>query len=131
MTQTLNPQHTMRDVAVSVFKWALTVHKALNGGVSLTNPVGKDSSGVYNTFEQANTDGVFIRIGSSSSSEAVKWTTNNTGVVIKHGLGRQPVGFQVADQDKVVSVFRTAVPDSNQITLAPTDATANVTVHIF
>ena len=131
MTRPINPQHMMRELTPSHLKWAQSIYNTLAGGIQITNPTGKDASGVYNKFQSANTSGTFVRIGSSSSSEPVKWTGNGVGVVIKHGLGYQPVGFQVVDQDKTVNVWRTVPPDAVQITLAPSDATANVTVHIF
>lgn len=94
-------------------------------------PTGTDSTGVYNTFDTGNSSGVLLRVGASTSSEAIKWTTTGTSIAISHGLGRQPIGFKIVDKDKPVDVSRTAPPTSTIINLAPTDATANVTLYIF
>lgn len=105
--------------------------KMANGGIADASPVGTDATGVYNKFQQDNGNGVMLRIGSSSSSEPIHWVTSNVGVAINHGLQRQPIGWYVADKDKTCDIYRTAVPNSNTITLACTDATANCTVYIF
>jgi hypothetical protein len=113
-------------------QWALGIHKVLNSGVNFANPTSKNLAGVYNEFDRDTTDGVMIRIGASGTTEQkYTWTISGTGIVINHGLLRQPMGFKIVDKDKTVDVWRTITPDANQITLAPSDATANVTVYIF
>jgi len=119
-------------------EWALSVHQTLNGQISMGTPTSKDSSGVYNEFSQDNCTGILIRIGPSGGTEQkYNWTTSGVGIPINHGLvdqnhnPRQPIGFHVVDSDKQVSVYRTVAPDTTQITLAPSDATATVTVYIF
>lgn len=127
----LNPQHMQAEITPEHLRWAQSVHKSLTGGVDMGIPTGTNSAGVYNTFDKGNSSGVLIRVGAASSSEAIKWTASNTAIAINHGLGRQPIGFKIVDKDKSMDVFRTAPPDNNVISLAPTDATANVTVYIF
>jgi hypothetical protein len=113
-------------------QWAQSLHVALNGGLDLGTATSKDSTGVYNKFQKSNGSGVLIRIGASGTTDNdFAWTASNTGVAINHGLLRQPIGYHVVDMDKNVTVYRTATPDANQITLAPSDATANVTVYVF
>jgi hypothetical protein len=119
-------------------EWAISVHQILNGGISLGQAISKDSNGVYNEFNQDNSTGVLLRIGPSGGTEQkYNWTTSNTGIAINHNLvdlskkPRQPIGFHVVDSDKQVSVYRTATPTDTTINLAPTDATATVTVYIF
>lgn len=110
---------------------AQSVYKALNGAMAEAQPTGQDATGVYNKFQQDNGNGVMLRIGSSTSAEPIKWVTVDVGVVINHGLQRQPIGFRVFDKDVSCDIYRTAVPDVNTITLASTNIAANVTVYIF
>lgn len=131
MTKSLNPQHMQARISAEHLRWAQSVHKTLSGGVDMGVPTKKDSAGVYNTFGVGNSSGVLIRVGASASTEPVKWTASNVGIPIKHGLGRQPIGFKIVDKDKQVDVYRTVAPTDTTITLAPTDATANVTLYIF
>ena len=128
----VNPQNLTQSLPTEVQKWAISIHKALVGGIALASPTSKDTSGVYNEFSQDNGNGVMIRIGANGTSEQqYVWAASNAGIVINHGLLRQPVGFHVVDIDKNATIYRTTTPDANQITLAPTDNTANATVYIF
>ena len=132
MSKCLNPVDFSLGMPRLLIQWAQTVYTALNGGISFGVPTSKDSTGVWNEFNQDTSDGVLIRIGASGTTEQANvWTTSGTGIIINHGLQRQPIGFIVCDKDKTVDVWRTTTPDQNQITLAPSDATANVLIYIF
>jgi hypothetical protein len=132
MAKSQNPNDMGRDVPRLQLQWSQTVHQVLNGGVTLGLPTSKNQAGVYNEFTQDTSDGVLIRIGAAGTTEQkYLWTTPGTGVVINHGLQRQPIGFKIVDKDKTVDVWRTAVPDKDTIILAPSDSTVNVTLYIF
>lgn len=130
--KTLNPVDFAMGMPRQLLQWAQSVHKVCAGGVNFGNPTSKNLAGVYNNFDKDTMDGVLIRIGASGTTEQkYVWTVSGTGIVINHGLLKQPIGFKIVDKDKTVDVWRTVTPDENQITLAPSDATANVTVYIF
>jgi hypothetical protein len=132
MGKTINPVDMARELPREHLQWVQSVHKEINGGLDIGRPVSKDSTGTWSTFNQGNGNGVLIRVGAAGTSNGrYNWTAANVGVVINHGLNRQPVGYHVVDMDKMVTVFRTVVADAIQITLAPSDATVNVTVYIF
>jgi len=131
MTKNLSSQHMQAKISPEHLKWAQSVDKTLSAGVDMGVPIGQDPTGVYNAFEQGNSNGTLIRIGATASTEAIKWSGIGVGIVIQHGLDRQPIGFKIVDKDKSVDVFRTAVPTDTTITLAPTDNTASVTVYVF
>lgn len=130
MTKVLNPQHMQAKITPEHLRWAQSVHKTLAGGVDMGIPTGTDSTGVFNTFDQGNSSGVLLRVGSSTSAEPISWPTTGS-LVISHNLGRQPIGFKIVDKDKPVDVSRTAPPTTSTISLTPTDRTANVTLYIF
>jgi hypothetical protein len=128
--QPINPQHMQAKITPEHLRWAQSVHDTLSGGVDMGVPTGKNSAGVYNTFDTGNSSGVLIRIGSNSSTEATKW--DSTGAVtVNHGLNRQPIGFKLVDKDGTVDVWRTAVPTTTQIALKASLNSVNVTVYIF
>jgi len=136
----LNPQNLVTIIPPEQLKVAQSVHQILSGNIDMGVAVGNApasagvNAGVYTKFQQGNSSGVLIRIaahGVTGTGAPYNWTTNNTGVKINHGLLRQPIGFKIVDKDKTVDIYRTVAPDKNQITLAPTDATASVTVYVF
>jgi hypothetical protein len=132
MAVTVNP----RDMALGLPRlqqqWAESVHSALNGGLDHGIPQNKDSTGNYNTFAQGNLNGVLIRVGASGSTDnKYSWTTSGTGVAINHGLKRQPVGAYLVASNKLLVIWETVTPDQNNITIAPSDATAYATIFIF
>ena len=139
--KSLNPQTFAQQVSREQLQWAQSTNKVLNGQVDMGTPTGKDTTsgaginaGVYTQFDRGNSSGTLIRIGANGSSgtgASYTWGAVNTGIQINHGLKRQPIGFHVVDADKDVRVYRTAAPDATQITLAPTDNTASVTVYVF
>lgn len=141
MSRSLNPQNHSSKIPPEQLGWAQSIHKVLNGGVDMGTPTGQDTTtgaginaGVYTQFDRGNSSGTLIRIaanGSSNTGASYTWGAVNVGIPVKHGLDRQPIGFFVADADKDVRVYRTAAPDATQITLAPTDNTASVTVYVF
>jgi hypothetical protein len=120
-----------------------SVNQVLNKNVDMGTPTGNTptnvgtygiNAGVYNQFQQGNGSGVLIRIaahGLAGSGASYNWAGAGVGIVLNHGLLRQPIGFKIVDKDKAVDVYRTAAPDQNQITLACTDITASVTVYVF
>ena len=146
--KTINPSHLVQHVvedgtatklSPDHLKWIQSTFKVLSGNISLGEPALQDATaginkGVFTTFEKGNGSGVLIRVaanGVSGSGAAYNWTGVNVGIPINHGLQRQPVGFFICDKDKTVDVYRTAPPDATQITLAPTDNSASVTLYIF
>jgi len=129
--QAINPSQSNFNKPEGALRNAQSVYKALNGGVALAQPAGTDASGVYNSFVPDNGNGVMIRVGGSGSTEPVKWAGSNVPLAINHGLQRQPIGFIVCDKDATCDVYRTAVPDTNTITLACTVGTVNTTIYIF
>jgi len=126
----ISSQHMQAKITPEHLRWAQSVDKTLQGGIDMGTPTGKNSAGVYNTFDVGNSSGVLIRVGSNTSSEAVKW--DGTGAVtINHGLKKQPIGFKIVDKDATVDVWRTAVPTVDVISLKSSSATVNVTLYIF
>lgn len=133
MSASTNPKDCQRGMPRQFQQWSDTVHKVVNGNLDFGSTTGLDSTGTPASFNTGNTKGVLIRVGASGSTNGPKynWTTSGTGVVINHGLLKQPIGFHVVDSDKPLTVHRTVVADENQITLAPSDATANATIYVF
>jgi hypothetical protein len=121
-------------------QWIQTVQQTLTGNVDMGTPTGNAptsagvNAGVYTQFEQGNGSGILIRIAASgvlNTGASYNWAGTGTGIVINHGLQRQPIGFHVVDQDKAVQVYRTAPPTNQTVTLASSDNTASVTVYVF
>lgn len=140
MTIPYNPDSFAASLPPTQRQWAQTTHQALNGNIDMGTPTGNApttagvNAGVYTQFQKGNGSGVLIRIaaaGDTTSGASYNWTTAGAGVVINHGLLRQPIGFHVVDTDGEASVYRTAPPDSNQITLATSDPTKSQTVYVF
>ncbi|HEY4799152.1 MAG TPA: hypothetical protein VII99_08775 [Bacteroidia bacterium] len=128
--KTLNPQHMQARITTEHLRWAQSVHKALDGGVDMGVPTGKNSAGVYNTFDTGNSSGVLIRVGAVGSTEKYSWSSSST-VDIKHNLARQPIGFKIVDKDNTVDVWRTALPTATDIQLKTSSNMVNVTLYIF
>lgn len=132
--QTLDPLHR---------QFVQSIKNVLSSNVDMGTPNGNTptdtttygiNAGVYSQFNQGNGSGMLVRIAANAlngTGASYNWGATGTGIVINHGLLRQPIGFHVVDADKNVSVYRTAAPDKNQITLASTDNSASVTVYIF
>lgn len=140
MGKILNPSSFIHTLADPMKKWVQSLHKELTGSVDMgaPSPGSKAGSGintgVAGQYQKGNGSGILIRVaahGSSGTGATYVWAAVNVGIVINHGLLRQPIGFKVVDKDKSVDVYRTAAPDMNQITVAPTDNTASVTLYIF
>jgi len=133
MSRSVNPNDMLQGLPSQQMRWAQSLDKVTNGNIDMGSTNGLDSTGTPASFNQGNMKGVLVRIGASGSGNGPKynWSTSGTGVVIFHGLMKQPIGFHVVDSDKALTVHRTVVADENQITLAPSDATANCTVWIF
>ena len=130
MAKTQNP--VSAGVSGDTLRWAQSVHQTLNGAVDMGVPTGaKDSTGNYSKFSQGNTSGELIRIGAASSTQAVKWTTSNTAITIKHGLQRQPIGVHLVNSDKALQIWQPTTATTTSIFLAPSDATANATIYVF
>jgi hypothetical protein len=138
-----DPNTFAHDLPIPHRQFVQSVNTVLNANVDMGAPVGNAptnateygiNAGVYTQFKQSNGSGVLVRIaanGVTGSGATYNWGTTGTGIPINHGLLRQPIGFHTVDADKNVTVYRTAVPDQNQITLASTDNSASVTVYIF
>jgi hypothetical protein len=111
-----------------VLRWAQSVYKVLNGGTQIVTPATQNAAGVYNTFNQDNFNGLMVRIG---PTESVTWTSSSGATAINHGLQKQPIGFIICDKDKTCDIWQTNTPTSSVISLACSDATAEVTLFIF
>jgi hypothetical protein len=141
MTKPYDPNTFAPSLPTTQRQWTQSIQQVLTGNVDMGTPTGTAApssagvnSGVFTQFTQGNQTGVLIRIaanGVTDTGASYNWAVTGTGVVINHGLLRQPIGFKLVDKDKTVDVYRTAAPDSNQITLASTDNTASVTVYVF
>lgn len=140
MTQPYDPNTFAHELPILHRQWTQSVQQVMNGNVDMGTPTGNApesagvNAGVYTQFQKGNGSGVLVRIaanGVAGTGAPYSWAGSNVGIPIIHGLLRKPIGFHVVDQDKQVSIYRTAPPDENQITLAPTDNTASVTVYIF
>lgn len=140
MPKTYNPSSFTHQLSPQNRTWVQSVHKALNAGIDMGVPIGKNTSGtgtnagVYTQFEQGNGVGVLIRVQGASDNESgvdYRWKPGSATTTIQHKLGRQPIGFHVVDSDADVRVYRTAPPDADTITLNCTDHNASVTLYIF
>ena len=137
--KTYNPSIMADKLTHHMRVWVQSVHETLNNGVVMGTPKsshpldGSVNARVYNVFDKGNSSGVLIRVaasGSTGTGAPYSWPASGS-LKIAHGLLRQPIGFKIVDKDKTVDVFRTAPPDKDFITLAPTDKTASVTLYIF
>ena len=135
-----DPNTFAHSLPVSHRQWVQSVQNTMDGNIDMGTGTGNAPSsagvnaGVYTKFSKGNSSGILVRIaasGVSGTGASYNWAATGTGIVINHGLLRQPIGFHVVDADKDVRVYRTAAPDKNQITLAPSDNSASVTVYIF
>jgi len=142
MTKPFDPNSFAHSLPDNHRQWVQSTQNTLVGNVDMGTPSGNTpttssygvNAGVYTQFSKGNGSGVLIRIaanGVMGTGASYNWGATGTGVVINHGLLRQPIGFHVVDSDKQVSVYRTTAPDQNQITLASTDNTSSVTVYVF
>jgi hypothetical protein len=120
--------------------WTQSVQNVLLGNIDMGTPTSNApasagvNAGVFTQFQKGNGTGNLIRIaaaGATDTGAPYNWTTAGAGVVINHGLLRQPIGFQVVDSDGNSNLSRTAAPDSNQITLTTTDPTVSNTIYVF
>lgn len=127
----INPSQSVIKTSGGLLRHLQSIYKAMNGALAEAQPIGQDSAGVYNKFQQDNSNGVMIRIGATDSNEAIKWNQGSAFTAVNHGLQRQPIGFKVYDKDKPCDVFRTNTPTSDIINLTCTDPTANTTIYIF
>lgn len=138
--KTFDPNNFATKLPIQHRQWVQSVQQAISGNVDLSIATGNAPStagvnaGVYTQFEKGNGSGILIRIaaaGATGTGAPYNWTTAGAGVVIKHGLGRKPIGFHVADSDGNANLYRTAAPDDQQITLTTTDPTVSNTVYIY
>lgn len=136
--KSLNPQDFALGLPAGQLRWALSEHKVIQGGIDMGIPQSKDSTGNYNTFDQGNTNGVLVRVGASGSSDNKNaWTTSNTQIAINHGLTdsngqpRQPVGVHLVNSNKQLTIWQPTTPDTTNVYVAPSDATAYATLYIF
>ena len=120
-------------------QWVQTTQQVLSGNVDMGTPKGNAPSsagvnaGVYTQFDKGNGSGRLIRIaakGATGTGAAYNWPASG-GLVINHGLLRQPIGFHVVDTDGTATVHRTAAPDSTQLTLTTSDPTVSHTIYVF
>jgi len=133
MSQSLNPVDFAMGMPRALLQWAQSLHKTVNGQIEMGLPIGKDATGNYSQFSPSNTSGTLIRIGASggASGNSNNWSTSSTGIVINHGLLKQPIGCHLVSSDKQLVIWQTQTPNSQNIYLAPSDATANATVYVF
>lgn len=138
-----DPNSFAHELPMAHRQFVQSVNNVLNSNVDMGTPQGNTptdkvtygiNAGVFSQFKQGNGSGVLVRVAANGvigTGAAYNWGTTGVGVVINHGLLRQPIGFHVVDADKQVQVYRTTAPDSNQITLASTDNSASVTMYVF
>jgi len=140
MSRSYDPNSFAHELPNLHRQWLQSVDQTLNGAIDMGTPTGNapDTSGVnagvYTSFKRGNGSGVLVRIaatGVTDTGAPYNWSAPATGVVIFHGLKRKPIGYHVVDADGQIQVYRTAPPDEDQITLAPSDDTISVTVYIF
>jgi hypothetical protein len=139
--QTYDPNTFAPSLALAHRQWVQSTNDVVNGGIEIGTPAANSPSattgvnaGVPTQYERANGSGVMIRIdanGVTNTGASYNWGATSTGIAIKHGLQRVPIGFHVVDQDGSIQVYRTAPPTDQVITLAPSDNTKSVTVYIF
>ena len=140
MTRSFDPNSFAHALPNIQRQWTQSVDQVVNGGIefglpaqnSPTAPSGVNQ-GYPTQFQQANSAGVMIRVaaaGVTDSGASYNWTVANTGIVIKHNLGKLPTQFHIVDSDGAFQVFRTAPSTETDITLAPTLATVNCTLYI-
>jgi hypothetical protein len=139
MAKTYNPSSFQASLPEQQKIWVQSVHKNINGNLDLGTPTGQQAhdasvnAGVFTKFDKGNGSGILVRVaanGLANTGAAYNWPSSGS-LTINHGLGRQPIGFHVVDNDKTVNVFRTAAPTATHITVQPTDPTASVTLYIF
>ena len=126
----INPQNQTFKSFEDVLKWAQSVYKAFAGGVEIATPNSTNAAGVYNSFTINNLAGHMVRIGAYGSGAPIAWTSRATAV-INHGLLKQPIGFILCDIDGNATVWRTAVPNADTISLQISNNAVNVTIFIF
>ena len=140
MSQTYDPNSFAPKLPITHRQWIQDVQKVVNGAIEIGVPVQNSpaattgvNQGVPTQYKRANGSGIMIRVDATGVANGApyNWTTNGTGVAIKHGLNRVPIGFHVVDQDGAIQVYRIAPPTNQLITLAPSDHTISVTVYIF
>jgi len=142
MTLPYDPNTFAHSLPGTQRQWIQSAQNALTGNIDMGTPVGNApvtgtsgiNAGVYTKFQKGNGSGVLIRIaanGNTTSGAGYMWGANGANVVINHGLGRQPIGFHVVDADGNTSVYRTAAPDSTQITLTTTNNAVSNTIYVF
>lgn len=130
--QIINPTKDNLSTIAQILRWAQSVYKCLNKGVSIAQPAGsQDSAGRFNTFNQDNLDCVLLYIGAAGSGANLVWNANNVAQQFNHGLLRQPIGSFVVYKTKTCDVYNTATPTANTISLANTDSTATTIVVVF
>jgi hypothetical protein len=140
MTKPASVDSFAPSLAIPQRTWSQSINNVLQGNVDMGSGTSNAPSsagvnaGVYTQFAQGNGSGVLIRVaaaGVTDTGAPYNWTTAGAGVVINHGLLRQPIGFQTVDADGASNISRTAAPDSNQITLTTTDPTVSNTFYVF
>lgn len=111
----------------------VSVNRVLLGNVSMGNATGFDSTGQPTAYQQDNTDGTMVRVGSNANPNALPnfWTSGPT--IITHNLGRVPIGYYITRKSKTCDVFDGTVASWTEtvISLQITDDTADTTVYIF
>lgn len=126
----INPQLGSLTNFTKVTQWAQSVYRTLNRGISLALGKNSDSSGVFNTFDITNGDGIMVRIGATGSSEPITWD-GSAQATIALLLGRKPTGWILCDIDKSATIWRTVPPTPTQLILQTSDVTCSITVWIF
>lgn len=139
--KTYDPNTFAPSLEIAHRQWVQDTQRVMNGGIeigtpSINSPAATSgiNQGLPTQYERANGSGIMIRIvanGVLDTGAPYNWSASNVGIPISHGLQRTPIGFHIVDQDKEVTVYRTAPSTVDTITLAPTDNTASVTVYVF
>jgi hypothetical protein len=131
-TPIINPTANKFKTPNDILRWAQSVYKSIQGGISFALGKGSDNNGVYNSFDMTNGDGIMVRIGAAGGSELIKWNSGTGQATIPvNTLGRKPTGWILCDIDRAASIYRSAPPTSSSLILKTSDTTCSITVWIF
>ncbi|HEY1645812.1 MAG TPA: hypothetical protein VGF75_05585 [Candidatus Saccharimonadales bacterium] len=126
----INPSTSNINSFPNVLRWAQSVYKTIVRGISFALGNGSDSTGVYNTFDITNGDGIMVRVGASGGAEPIQWDGSSQADIALL-LNRKPTGWIVCDIDKSATIWRVGAPTPTLLTLQTSDVTCSITVWIF
>lgn len=112
---------------------SVSVNRTLLGNVSMGNATEWDSTGQPSAYQQDNTDGTMIRVGSNANPNGLPNSWGAGPTIITHNLGRVPIGYYVTRKSIACDVFDGTVASWTEtvISLEITTDTADTTIYIF